>query len=434
MEEEMRVELMRTLDEKFVADWPTFQTMRPTAGLVVDGAPYRRDDGTLDRDALMALARHLVARWPALRMRLRPMPLGVTTPAWVPAEPELAWHVRFVESVEEAEVADVLGGGASGLLALDRPLWTLVVAGLPDGDVAIMPQVSHALGDGIFALRFLENLTADAPFDPAETPPPAALASAGCAFRILLGAFREWRGRQDGLGGAWREYWRKSFVRRLRRTGGRILRPRRLRRQQDSPLPRRRHAARTIELRAVKAAARAAGCSLHDLVVAASLVAASGAGDGGGPTSLLVPISRRLGTTGDERNNISMTQVEVPGGASKGDTVAAVTAQLGAFIRGEAEAPPLSAPGYTSYLPWRVRPRYAGPALVRHVVLWPVLDPRHTYSVFASSYASTLTIAVSGDPDVDVEAFASEIVRVLLEEPDAVPEQSDELASEGAAR
>ncbi|MCS0498054.1 wax ester/triacylglycerol synthase family O-acyltransferase [Protaetiibacter mangrovi] len=413
------VELMRTLDEKFVADWVAFQTMRPTGGLIVEGAPYRRADGTIDREAVLVLARHLVANWPALRMRVRSMPLGITTPAWVAAEPELAWHVRFIDHVEPDDVALVLGGERNGPLALDRPLWTLLVAGLPDGDVAFVPQVQHALGDGIFALRFIDQLTADAPFDPSATPAADELAPPPGAMGILREAGASWWRRQGGLGAAWREYTRKPFPRRLRRTGGRILRPRRLRRQQGMPLPHRHHAFRTLDLREVKLAARAAGCSVHDLAVAASLLAASRT-DPAAETALLVPVSRRAGTTGDERNNISMTEVSLSPGSGRAEAVAQVGAQLGAFIAGDPDAlaRPLSAPGYTSYLPWRVRPRYAGAALVREVVLWPVLDPRHPFAVFAGSYASTFSIAVSGAPDVDVESIAADMARVVLGDDD----------------
>ena len=416
------VELMRTLDEKFVADWVAFQTMCPTAGVVLDGAPYRRPDGTLDRDALDALVRHLVASWPALRMRIRPMPLGVTTPAWVTAEPELDRHVRIVERVDPDELPEVLAGGRNPDLAFDRPLWTLLIAGLPDGDVALVPRVQHALGDGIFALRLIDHLTADAPFEPEGTAPAEPLERAASPLAILFGAFRVWWRDQDGARGAWREYTRKSLVRRLRRTGGRILRPRRIRAQQRTPLPLRHHAYRTLELREAKLSARAAGASLHDYVVGCSVTAAAAIRDDHMATALLVPVSRRAGSTGEERNNISMTQVEVPAGASRAEAVEAVAEQLAAFVGGDPAATgrSLTAEGYTSYLPWRVRPRYAGRALVRRLVLWPVLDPRHPFAIFASSYAGTLSIAVSGSPDIDVEAIASDLERHLVGDGDAL--------------
>jgi len=419
MTQRIPVELMRTLDEKFVADWTAFQTMRPTGGLVVDGGPLRRPDGALDREAVFALVRHVVASWPALRMRVRTMPLGVTTPAWIAAEPDLDWHVRIVDAVDPADVERVLGGELNGPLDLARPLWTLLAAGLPDGDVALVPQVQHALGDGIFALRFIDQLTADAPFDPAETAPPEPLAPSPGAVGILREAFGSWWAAQDGWRGAWHEYWRKPLVRRLRRSAGRVLRPRRLRRQQGSSLPLRHHAFRSLDFRSVKAAARAEGCSVHDLVVAASLVAAARLAPAAPETALLVPVSRRAGTTGDERNNISMTSVTVPSDADLPVAVGATTAQIAAFVRGDPDAleRPLTAPGYTSYLPWRVRPRYAGRALVRQVVLWPVLDPRHLFAVFAGSYAGSFAVAVSGSPEVDVAAVADHICALLLVEP-----------------
>ncbi|AYF98926.1 wax ester/triacylglycerol synthase domain-containing protein [Protaetiibacter intestinalis] len=415
MVQKLPVELMRTLDEKFIGDWATFQTMRPCGALVVAGETLRTAEGALDHAAAIEHVRHVVAQWPALRMRVRPMPLGVTTPVWEACEPDLAWHVRFLDECPPERVDAVLGGAEHGLLELDRPLWVVLVVGLPDGDVAFVPQVQHALGDGIFAMRFIEHLTADAPFDPRETPPPEPLVSPRTAVGVLAAAFGSWWRTQGSLPAAWREYTRKSFVRRLRRTGGRILRPGRMRRQSTTPPPSRHHAFTTLELREVKLAAREAGCSVHDALVTGALRAVDELVAHGSGAALLVPVSRRAGTTGDERNNISMTRVQLPPGTERADAVATVASQVAAAASGEGgaavEGP---APGYVSYLPWRVRPRYAGQALVRTLVLWPVLDPRHDFSVFAGSYAGTFSIAVSGTEEATVIALRDRIAAELL--------------------
>ena len=44
------VELMRTLDEKFIANTIVFESARPAAGFIAEGAALRRGDGSLDRE------------------------------------------------------------------------------------------------------------------------------------------------------------------------------------------------------------------------------------------------------------------------------------------------------------------------------------------------------------------------------------------------
>lgn len=415
------VELMRTLDEKFITDPLVFETMRPSGGIVTSGDGFLLPDGTLDRDAVRGLVARAVALFPASRLRLRSMPLGLTTPAWVAAEPDLDYHVRFRDTVAPDEVAALLGGAFNGELSLDRPLWTILAAPLPDGDVAIVLQLHHALGDGLFGLRFIDALTANDPYDVREVVVAEAQSSPRTAFGIWRVAFRDWRAAFPGVRAGWREYSRKSFTRRLRRTGGRLLRSRRFAR--GASVPPRRHALVFLEYPQVKLAARDAGCSVHDLFVTASLEAVAGLDAPFAATALLVPISRRAGAGGDERNHISMIRVELPSD-THGRPTDSVAAQVAAGVAGAASGPPPrgGVPGYTSFLPWRPRQRFSGTAVVRSVTLWPVLEPHERLGIFGSMHNGVFSIAVVSSDELDAAALADATRGRLLAERAAMTE------------
>ena len=81
---EAKAELIRTLDEKYVANSIAFDAMIAAAALILDGARLRGSDGAIDLDAIAARLEALTWRVPAMRQRLVGTPLRVTTPAWVP--------------------------------------------------------------------------------------------------------------------------------------------------------------------------------------------------------------------------------------------------------------------------------------------------------------------------------------------------------------
>jgi hypothetical protein len=396
------VELMRTLDERFIATPAAFATMRITGAMVVDGALLRDASGVLDESLVRALVGRAARRFAPMRQRLRPMPLGVTTPAWVNADVDLAHHVR-VAAPGSLDELHLLSGDANGPLDPARPLWGAVAMPLPTGDVAVVPQSHHALGDGIFALRVLDAMTEDEPFDPSSDPVPLDPPSPRTAVGILLRAFRDWRAQRANAGAAWREYWRKPFVRRLCRMGGRILRPIRNRGARGRPLPPRHHAFARVDLSSVRAAARAAGCGVHDLTVVAALLALDAALPPGAPAAIAVPVSRRVGLTGEERNHIVMIRIEIPRGSTRESAIDRVRTAVAVAVAGESGGLPAHRdwPGYASFLPWRPRRRYLGPAAVRSVVFWPVLDPFDAIGFFGSSYGETYTLAVSTAGDYD---------------------------------
>lgn len=85
---------------------------------------------------------------------------------WEPCPPDLSWHVRPVEAVAGRDgLARLCATLMTTPLPMDRPLWELLVvpgAG-PDGP-GIVLRVHHALVDGVAGARLVPRL-----FDPAAT-------------------------------------------------------------------------------------------------------------------------------------------------------------------------------------------------------------------------------------------------------------------------
>ena len=127
-----------------------------------------------------ALRVHLASRLPlapALRRKLAWMPLNLSNPAWVDAEPDLDWHVRGVKLPRGADLDALhaqIGELHPQLLDRDRPLWQFFVfEGLKAGPrrsrrAAMYTKLHHAAVDGQAAVAL-----ANAIFD--TTPQPRTL-------------------------------------------------------------------------------------------------------------------------------------------------------------------------------------------------------------------------------------------------------------------
>ncbi|MBY0368221.1 MAG: wax ester/triacylglycerol synthase family O-acyltransferase [Roseateles sp.] len=140
-------------------------------------------------DYVEDLREHLRARLPllpALRRKLQAMPLGVSNPGWVDAEPDLDAHIVEVPlpnengqgsgmAVLEAEV----GRLHPVLLDRSRPLWKFhVFTGVepgPDGEprVALYTQLHHAAVDGQAAVA-LAQVILDLSPEPRAIDAPAS--------------------------------------------------------------------------------------------------------------------------------------------------------------------------------------------------------------------------------------------------------------------
>ena len=133
------------------------------------------------------LRRHYAARMPAtpaLRRRLWWMPLNLANPAWVDAEPDLAYHVvehKLPRRTRQDGAApnartlleDMVSTFHPQLLDRSRPLWRIhVIDGLPRSasghkQVGVYSQVHHAAVDGQAAVA-LANVLFDLGPEPRE--------------------------------------------------------------------------------------------------------------------------------------------------------------------------------------------------------------------------------------------------------------------------
>lgn len=406
------VELMRTLDEKFLATDAVFRAAQPTGTLFISPEGLRLPDGTIDTLKVERLVLGSPRELLALRQRLRAMPLALTTPAWVPVRRlEPARHVRFLPQRIDEGAASVYAGEHSLRLDPRHPLWNILVADRGDLIVLVL-RVSHALGDGMFGLRVLDALTTSDPGEPLD-PMLRPLSAPRTGLGVLMLAGRAWWSSFRPLPSAWREYWRKPFSRRLRRWGGRIRRTVRGSPHLDRTPPgtgaRLHHAHALLDFKEVRATARLAGTSVHNQLIATTLHALL---ELRGTNDLLldVPISRRTRSGGRERNHITMTEVSLTLGATRSDATRAVDSA----VESAAQPGPLPAAtgrsiGYASYLPWHMRRRYFGSSPVIACSLWPVLAANHEIAVFGSSYAGIFSIAVSGTSPDEVAAVLARV-------------------------
>ena len=121
-----------------------------------------------DGDYVEDLREHMRSRMPllpALRRRLLAMPLGLSNPGWVDADPDLEAHIVEIplpEGSGMAELEALVGELHPVLLDRSRPLWKFhVFTGLepgPEGQlrVALYTQLHHAAVDGQAAVALAQ--------------------------------------------------------------------------------------------------------------------------------------------------------------------------------------------------------------------------------------------------------------------------------------
>jgi diacylglycerol O-acyltransferase len=114
------------------------------------------------------LREHMHARMPllpALRRKLVAMPLGLSNPGWVDAEPDLDEHIVEIELTEGSGMAELeaeVGALHPVLLDRSKPLWKFhVFTGLapgPEGQprMALYTQLHHAAVDGQAAVALAQ--------------------------------------------------------------------------------------------------------------------------------------------------------------------------------------------------------------------------------------------------------------------------------------
>lgn len=420
------IELIRTLDEKHMVSSIAFESAHTAALFVVDGTSLSGADGRIDRPRVLAMVASALGRVPEFDKRLMASPLGITTPAWVPADGfEIARNVAFTPDDLEMVPANLLrlAGMDRPPLGLDRPLWDVTVTRLvghgQDGDIAIGVRMHHVVGDAKWAFETMTLLTDPTP-EPAEPETDAEPAGRAprSALMIPLHAAGSWVRQQPSLRAGWKEYWRKPFIKRARRMGGRNIRPLQewliaRRNLREVHLPPTTTTYFTVDAsRAARMAAKLRG-SLNDLLVSASMRAVD---DDDRGIDVQVAVSRRRRGDRQVRNHVQMIRVHGAPDVPIDELVSSIRGQVATFARnGRVDEQPLGRSiGYTTIVPWADHVRYFSGSEVKTLTVVPATDHRDELSVFASTYCGVMTVTVTGRAELDIEGAAARL-RTALE-------------------
>jgi diacylglycerol O-acyltransferase len=420
--------------------------------LVFEAGPGVTHDAVIER---LAGRLHLIPRY---RQRLQqPTPGGFTNPVWVDDKGfDAGWHVRRAAS---DDVARFLGVEMSRRLDRSRPLWEMtVVDGFAEGRVALVPKMHHALVDGVAAVDvgtvILDptpepmDLTPDSPWQPQDYDRRRHLARLAAA--PMFGAQRLF------LQGAERALGADPF-----RAAGDLRKATELvaelaRNRPQAPMtflnrpigPNRRYAMARASLADMKTAARAAGGTVNDAILAAvagmlgRLLELAGERPSRSPVAL-VPVSvRQEGEQGG--NRISTVLVDLPAmAASPAAQIAEVhrtmtalkdsaAVRAGALLVGASGwAPPLVSSGLAramggfrafnvvvSNIPGPQQPFYLnGSRLLEAYPAVPLNPASQGLTVGVLSYDGAVHFGLLADRDLDppVEAARAALVEALGE-------------------
>jgi diacylglycerol O-acyltransferase / wax synthase len=363
---------------------------------------------------------------PRLRQRLVRPPFGAGRPIWLD-DPDFdpGRHVRYVacpQPGDEQALLDVAVGVACEPLAPDRPLWRAVlVTGLAGGEVGLVFVTHHAVLDGIGGLAVLAVLadgTGPAPVaEVSPRPRPSYV-------RLVADA---WASRVRGMAGL--PALRHALRRPLTAAGG--VHPAAVPRcSLLSPTgPRRRLAVARGDLGPLRSAGHRAGGTVND----ALLVAVAGAlhallehrGESVDPLTLAVIVSARRSAEVTRLGNATLPlPVLVPGAGDPQERLRRI-AGLVRSARPAVAGPSLMAlmgpvfrllaalgvlrwylahqrrvHSLVSNVPGPPAPFAIGGAPVRAIVPVAVGNAGNmTVNFLALSYAGTLTVTVTADPD-----------------------------------
>jgi WS/DGAT/MGAT family acyltransferase len=319
--------------------------MAVAAPLVFEGGP-----GT----AYVAVAARVASRLhliPRYRQRLEDPAFGMANPVWVDDDGfDLHWHLRHARlpSPSADELAAYVAREMSRRLDRSRPLWELhLIDGLPEGRVALLPKMHHALVDGMAAIGIGMVLLDPTP-EPMDIQPPEE----GWTPRTFdrrrhlarLATMPLMRAQKVLVDSTLRalDTSPRQAATELRRATELATELARQRPQAPmTPLnhqvsPNRRYAMRALDLAALKAAGKAAGGTVNDAILAAvagmlrTYLDAAGTDLDGRDAVALVPVSVRRD---DEQeaggNRISTVFVDLPvHEASASERIGLVGAQM----------------------------------------------------------------------------------------------------------
>ena len=407
-------EFMQVWEEGYVGTTETFVAMHMQGVAVLDGGTLRREDGSLDERAITAWVESATRGVPYAHLRLQRSFLGLTPPAWVPADLRIDDHVRFgTETALTDDNLRTLIGWEEGPLESGKPLWRLQITPLTDGRVALGILMHHAGGDALRTLTFLRALTtskADAAPDLGEPLFPDERAAGAIELPLLAWA-TWWRASAD-MRGRGRAYLRKPVVRRARRVAARITR-----RLRDRPARAvTTHSGhRTLDASNVQEMATQLDGTMNDLVVAAAIHA--GAVEGG-PVRVRVPVLRK--PTEGSRNRVADAAIHGDRAGSSADLVTTVKRQLADARAGTPRRPETAREiGYATLVPWISRTRFVLGAAVDEVIVLPASLPHDELSMFAIFYDGRLTVTATTQQSTPLPPLLDTLATFLTTPPAA---------------
>jgi diacylglycerol O-acyltransferase len=168
------VRQLTTLDAQFLA----VESGRTYAhvGSLCEYDPSTAPGGQLTVQDLCRMVSERLHLLPPFRWKLLNVPLGIDLPYWV-EDPDfdLDFHIReaaIPPPGDDHKLADVVARIFARPLDRARPLWELyLIHGLPDGRVALLTKVHHAVVDGVSGNEILTILLDSAPDGGKDLPP-----------------------------------------------------------------------------------------------------------------------------------------------------------------------------------------------------------------------------------------------------------------------
>jgi diacylglycerol O-acyltransferase len=155
------VRQLTSLDAQFLA-MESPRTFGHVSGLAVYD-PSTAPGGKLEVADVCRLVAERLPLLPPLRWRLVEVPLGLDHPSWI-EDPDfdLDFHIRELALPPDAgdeKLAEQVARIVARPLDRSRPLWELyLIHGLPDGRVAMLTKIHHAVVDGVSGAEILSAL------------------------------------------------------------------------------------------------------------------------------------------------------------------------------------------------------------------------------------------------------------------------------------
>jgi diacylglycerol O-acyltransferase / wax synthase len=334
--------------------------------------------------------------------------------SWESCDPDLTWHVREVEPVAGAAgLADLAATMMTVPLPQDRPRWELlVVPGAGPAGPGIILRLHHSVADGVAGVRLVQQLFGDAPSPslpptPPITRPPHATTSPASPGSAPPRPTRRWRSLATSVS-------RVSAVFRATVPPTVLL----------GPIgPRRGVAFAEVDLGSLGRAAKAAGATVNDALLAAVAVAVEATLRAGGqpvPPVLPASVPVALPGRGTSGNAVGVMAVPLPTGepdtAARLALIAASTRSAKAAARAQGTFELTRTRWGSRLFFWLARRQrfialfvtnVRGPDEPLHLAgaplerAWPVapIQGNVRLGVAAMSYAGRLGVAVHTDAD-----------------------------------